>query len=189
MKSISTVVLGLDWLNERIGRAVAWLILLMALNVAAAAVLRHVFGVEFIWLREAYTWMHGLVFMLGAGYTLLHDGHLRVDAVYRSRNARSKAIADLFGVIFFLIPFIAMVAWVSWPYVAAAWERFDGAREIGGLPGLFLLKTVILVFCLLVGLLGLALAGRSLLVLGGHPGASRPGAPRPGAPRIGGSSG
>ena len=100
MKSISTVVLGLDWLNERIGRAVAWLILLMALNVAAAAVLRHVFGVEFIWLRETYTWMHGLVFMLGPGYTLLHDGHLRVDAVYRSRNARSKAIADLFGVIF-----------------------------------------------------------------------------------------
>lgn len=168
MNSILVAVWALDWLNERIGRAVAWLVVLMALNVFAVFILRYVFGIELAWLREAYTWMHGIVFMAGAGYTLLHSGHLRIDIVFRSKSVRFKAFADLLGGLLFLFPFIAAVSWFSWPYVEAAWERLDGAREIGGLPGIYLLKTVILVFCLLVGLQGVAMAGRSVLTLSGR---------------------
>lgn len=176
MNTVLTVVRALDSINERVGRAVAWLVLLMALNVFAVLFLRYVFGIEFAWLRESYTWMHGLVFMAGAGYTLLNNGYLRVDIVYRSRNARFRALADLLGGLLFLIPFTVAVAWLSWPYVAAAWMHFDGAGEIGGLPGIFLLKSVILVFCLLLALQGVAMAGRSLLTLSGHPsGASNQG--------------
>lgn len=169
VNAVLAIVRALDWLNERIGRAVAWLMLLMALNVIAVFVLRYAFAIEIAWLREAYTWMHGLVFMVGAGYALLKNGYLRIDIVYRSRSVRFRALADLLGCLLFLFPFVAALAWLSWPYVLAAWARLDGAREIGGLPGIFLLKSVILVFCLVLGLQGLAMAGRAVLTLGGRP--------------------
>ncbi|MBL6929166.1 MAG: TRAP transporter small permease subunit [Rhodospirillales bacterium] len=156
---------ALDGLNERVGRAVAWLVLLMALNVFIVFFLRHVFAVELAWLRESYAWMHGIIFMAGAGYTVLNNGFLRVDIIYRKKDARQRAVADLTGALAFLAPFAITVAWLSWPYVAEAWTRLDGAGEIGGLPGVFLLKSVILVFCLLIGLQGAALVGRSIMVL------------------------
>ena len=168
MNTVTAAVRGLEWLNERLGRAMAWLVLLMILDVFAAFILRYVFSADFDWLRDSYTWMHGLVFMIGAGYTLLHDGYLRVDILYRSRSTRFKAAADLLGGLLFLIPFTVAVAWVSWSYVAAAWARFDGVGEIGSLPGAFLFKTVILAFCVLVGLQGIAIVGRSILTLRGH---------------------
>ncbi len=113
--------------------------------------------------------------MLGAGYTLLHDGHVRVDIFYREASSRRKAMVDLAGAALLLLPFVVMIAWVSWPYVLVSWQRLEGSREAGGLPGLFLLKSVLLAFCLLVGLQGLAMAARAILALAGHVRAPAPG--------------
>lgn len=171
------MVRAVDRFNDAVGRVTAWLTLAMVLLTFAVVVLRYVFNIGFVAMQESYVWLHGVVFMAGAGYTLFHGGHVRVDVFYRPRNDRYKAWVDLVGSIFLLMPMIAAVGWTAWPYVADSWGRLEASREAGGLPGLFLLKSVILVFVFLVGLQGLALAGRSILVLAGRPG-FQPGAER-----------
>jgi len=169
LDALAAAVRAVDRLNDLIGRAMAWLCAAMVLTTFAVVVLRYAFAVGFVWLQESYVWMHALVFMLGAGYTLLHDGHVRVDVFYRPRGPRFKAWVDLVGSLVLLLPFVSVVGYISYGYVADSWGRLEASREAGGLPGLFLLKTVIPLFCVLVGLQGLALAGRSLLVLTRHP--------------------
>lgn len=159
----------IDGINERIGRGVAWLTLAMVLITFVVVILRYVYAVGWVWLQESYVWLHGMVFMLGAGYTLKHNGHVRVDIFYRPNGARYKAIIDLCGSLLLLLPLICVVFFVSYGYVFDSWLRLEESREAGGLPGLFILKSVILLFCLLIGLQGLSLAGRSILVLSGHP--------------------
>jgi len=161
-------VRAVDRLNDWIGRSVAWLTLAMVLVTFLVVVLRYVFSLGWVWMQESYVWLHGIVFMVAAGYTLLHNGHVRVDIFYRPASARYKAWVDLLGALFFLLPVIALALWASWDYVITAWSRFEGSREAGGLPGLFLFKTVLWIFCVTVALQGLSLASRSLLVLAGH---------------------
>lgn len=170
MELIAGFVRGVDRINEIVGRVIAWLTLLMVLTTFFVAAMRYGFAWGRVWIQESYVWIHGIVFMLGAGYTLLHDGHVRVDIFYRPADARFKAWVDLFGTLFLLLPVILMVFWVSWPYVLESWVKVEASREAGGLEGLFLLKTVILGFCVLMAAQGLALAGRSVLILAGHPG-------------------
>ena len=169
MKGPIAFVNLVDSVNERIGRGVAWLTLLMVLITFVVVVLRYVYAIGWVWLQESYVWLHGMVFMFGAGYTLLHNGHVRVDIFYRPNSPRYKAWIDLLGSLLLILPLIVVVFLVSFDYVADSWARLEESREAGGLPGLFLLKSVLLVFCTLMGLQGLSLAGRSLLALAGHP--------------------
>lgn len=169
MRAIERFVLAVERINESVGRAAAWLTLAMVLITFLVVVLRYVFAIGFVWMQESYVWLHGIVFMLGAGYTLAHDGHVRVDIFYRDARPRTKAAVNLCGAALLLLPFVLLIGWVSWPYVAVAWQRFEGSREAGGLPGLFALKSVLLAFCLLLGLQGLAMAGRAVLQLAGRP--------------------
>lgn len=159
----------IDRMNERIGRGVAWLTLLMVLITFAVVILRYVYAIGWVWLQESYVWLHGMVFMLGAGYTLLHNAHVRVDIFYRRNSARYKATIDLFGTLLLLLPVVGVVIFVSYDYVLKSWLGLEESREAGGLPALFLLKSVIVMFCVLIGLQGLSLAARSYLVLVGHP--------------------
>jgi TRAP-type mannitol/chloroaromatic compound transport system permease small subunit len=168
MDKLAALVRSIDRLNDAVGRGVAWLTLAMVLTAFAVVLLRYVFAIGWVGMQESYVWLHGIVFMLGAGYTLLHDGHVRVDIFYRGAAVRRKALVDLFGSLLLLLPVVVVVFSVSFDYVADSWARLEESREAGGLPALFLLKTVILGFCVLLGLQGLALAGRSLLVLRGH---------------------
>lgn len=168
MRALEGFALVVDWINERVGRAAAWLTLAMVLITFAVVILRYVFSIGFVWLQESYVWLHGVVFMLGAGYTLLHDGHVRVDIFYREASPRGKAIIDLMGALLLLLPFVVMIVWVSWPYALVSWQRLEGSREAGGLPGLFLLKSVLVAFCVLLGLQGLAMAAQAILALAGH---------------------
>ena len=104
--SLIAVVRIIDGFNEWVGRAVSWLVVLMVINVFCVVVLRYIFSVGWIWMQETYVWMHGTVFMLGAGYTLLHDGHVRIDLFYREASARYKAAVNLVGSLFLALPLI-----------------------------------------------------------------------------------
>lgn len=168
MSVLAAFVRTIDRINDVVGRATAWLTLAMVVITFVVVILRYVFSLGFVWMQESYVWLHGIVFMVGAGYTLLHGGHVRVDIIYREANPRYKAWVDLFGALLLLTPVIVMIWWVAWPYVVSSWSRFEESREAGGLPGLFLLKSIILVFCIAVGLQGLSLAARSILVLSGR---------------------
>lgn len=169
MDKLEAFARGVDALNERIGRAVSWLTLAMVLVTFFVAVMRYGFAWGRVWIQESYVWMHGIVFMIGAGYTLLHNGHVRVDIFYRPASLRYRALVDLSGSLLLLLPMVVTVFAVSWPYVLESWLKLETSREAGGLPGLFLLKTVILLFCVLVGLQGLSLAAKAFLALRGRP--------------------
>jgi TRAP-type mannitol/chloroaromatic compound transport system permease small subunit len=168
VRALARFVGFVDKLMETIGRGVAWLTLAMVLTTFLVVVLRYGFALGWVWMQETYVWLHGIVFMIGAGYTLLHDDHVRVDIFYRPANPRHKALVNLLGVFVLLLPVLAIVAYVAWPYVIESWSKLEGSREAGGLPGLFLLKTMILGFCALVALQGLALAARGILILAGR---------------------
>ena len=156
---------ALDAFARRTGQAVAWLTLAMVLATLAVVVLRYGAGVGLIWLQESVTWMHATVFMLGTGYTLAADEHVRVDVFYRGFSPRTRAGVDLAGTLLFLLPFCAFLAWQSWPYVASSWQVGERSREAGGLPMLYLLKAVIPLMTLVLLLAGTSLALRSLAVL------------------------
>ena len=167
MAGLAAFVRWVDRLNDVIGRGVAWLTLAMVLITVAVVILRYIYSVGWVWMQESYVWLHGIVFMLGSGYTLLHNGHVRVDILYRTAGVRYKALIDILGSFLLLLPMVIVVFLVSIDYVTASWLKLEESREAGGLPGLFLLKSVILAFCLLLGLQGLSLAGRSVLALSG----------------------
>lgn len=167
MRALAAFVRAVDRLNEHVGRVVAWLTLATVLICAGVVFLRYALSIGFIWMQELYVWTYAVVFMVGAGYTLLHGGHVRVDIFYARMSARRKAVVDLIGTIVFLLPWLAVLLAVALPYVSASWALAEPSSQNGGLPGLFLLKTVILVFGVLLGLQALALIARSLLVLGG----------------------
>lgn len=168
MNAVIALIRVIDRANDLIGRGVAWLTLAMVLITFVVVVLRYVFSIGFVWVQESYVWLHGVVFMVGAGYTLLHEGHVRVDIFYREGSPRFKAGVDLFGSLALLLPVIVMIWIVAWPYVVSSWTSFEESREAGGLPGLFMLKSVILVFCVTLGMQAISLALRSILVLAGR---------------------
>ena len=168
IRALAAFVRVTDQVNDVIGRGVAWLTLAMVLITFLVVLLRYGFSLGWVAMQESYVWLHGVVFMVGAGYTLLHGGHVRVDLVYATARPRFKAWVDLLGSLFLLLPVIAVVAVNAIPYVAFSWKWLEASREAGGLEGVFLLKSVILVFCLLIGLQGLALAARNALILLGH---------------------
>ena len=159
-----------DRLNEKVGRAVAWLTLGTVAVCFLVVVLRYVFSIGFVWMQELYVWQHATVFMVGAGYTFLHGGHVRVDIFYARMSTRRRAWVDLVGTLVFLLPWLGVVLWYGYPFLALSWRLLEPSAQSDGLPGYFILKSVIPVFCVLVGLQGLALAARSLLVLRGREG-------------------
>jgi len=167
---------GIDHLTLAVGRAVRWLALAVVLLQFAVVLLRYLAGVGSIWLSETVIYGHAALFMLAAAWTLRDDGHVRVDVFYSEASPRAKAMIDLTGALLLLIPFVTVVAWFSLPYVARSWAILERSREVSGLPLVYLLKTLIPLFALLLGLQGVAQAIRAAGVLCA-PGASEP--PRP----------
>ncbi|MGB0749631.1 MAG: TRAP transporter small permease subunit [Magnetospiraceae bacterium] len=159
----------IDAINQRIGTAVAWLALVMVVVQFAVVVLRYVFGLGFIMMQESVIYMHSLVFMVGAGYTLLHGGHVRVDIFYSAASPKRKALVDLLGCLLLLLPVCILLFWASLPYVELSWSSYEGSKETSGIQAVFLLKTVILIFAALLTLQGVGLAVRSLATLTGAP--------------------
>jgi TRAP-type mannitol/chloroaromatic compound transport system permease small subunit len=154
-----------DGINEFLGGAVSWLSLLMVLVTFIIVVLRYAFDLGWIWLQESVTFMHAALFLIGAAYTLKHEGHVRVDIFYRKFTPRTRAWVDLGGALFLLLPVCLFIFSVSWGYVAQSWELNEGSREAGGLDGVYLLKSLMLVMAGLLVLQGLSQAMRRLMSL------------------------
>ncbi|GBF31758.1 hypothetical protein MnTg04_01724 [bacterium MnTg04] len=118
---LKTIVRLIELLNERVGRAVSWLVVLMVFTTFLVAVLRYGLSLGWVWLQESYVWMHGIIFMVAAGYTLLHDGHVRIDLIYGAVGTKTKAWINLLGVLLLLLPMLAVVWWAAYPYVLLSW--------------------------------------------------------------------
>jgi TRAP-type mannitol/chloroaromatic compound transport system permease small subunit len=157
----------LDGVNRSIGVIVAWLALAMVLVTFVVVVLRYLFDSGSIALQESVTYMYAILFMLGAAYTLQQDGHVRVDILYQRFSRRGRAWVDLLGTLFLLTPVSVFLLLSSWGYVADAWSIREGSREAGGIPGVWLLKTLLVVMPLLMLLQGLIWVLRNGLFLAG----------------------
>lgn len=158
---------AIDRFTSAVGRAIAWAMPLMVLIQVAVVLMRYVFGLGSIWMQESIVYLHGTIFLLAAGYTLAVDAHVRVDIFYREAAPRIRALVDTVGAAAFLLPMCGVILWVSQPYVARSWSILEGSRETSGIQGVFLLKSLILVFAGLLALQGVAIILRGLAALAG----------------------
>ena len=134
------------------GKAIAWLTVVMVLLTFTIVILRYGFNLGWIWLQESVTYLHVAVFTIAAAWTLQQDGHVRVDIFYSKMSAQKQALVDLVGTLLFLIPFCLFIIIIAWSYVSNSWGLMESSREAGGLPLLFLLKSLIIVMpALLLG--------------------------------------
>ena len=168
VQALRAFVSRIDALNDRIGRAAAWLTLGCVLTCFAVVVLRYAFGIGFPWLQELYVWQHAAVFMAGAGYTMLQRGHVNVDVLYGRLSARGQAWIDIVGTLVFLFPWLAVVALTSAPFVLSSWSIREASSTSGGLPAVYVLKSLVWVFCAVLFVQGLALIARRALFLVGQ---------------------
>lgn len=135
----------LEGLNLWLGQSVSWLALAMVLVTFLVVVLRYVFDLGWIAMQESITYMHATLFMLATAYTLGRGGHVRVDIFYSQRfSPRQRAWVDFLGTLLLLVPVCLFILVSSYDYVAESWSLREGSREAGGLPGVWLLKTLIL---------------------------------------------
>ncbi|MCG6656560.1 TRAP transporter small permease subunit [Halomonas campisalis] len=157
----------LDGITEMVGRAIAWLVLVMMVVQFAIVVMRYAFSIHSVVMQESVMYMHAMVFMLGAAWTLRHDGHVRVDIFYRRLSERGRAWIDLLGTLFLLIPVALFIAIGSFAYVRSSWAILERSPD-GGIPGVYLLKSLILVMMALLLIQGVAQLIRQAMILRGQ---------------------
>ncbi len=165
--TLKRLITAIECISEWSGRAVAWLVLAMVLVIIYDVTMRYAFQTGSVALQELEWHLFALLFLLGAAYTLKHDGHVRVDIFYNSRwmTDRRRAMIDLFGGLFLLVPFCLMIIIASLPFVANSFGMGEGSPDPGGLPHRFLLKAAIPVGFSLLLLQGVASMLRALCLL------------------------
>jgi len=181
---VSRALALLAGLVRLIGRGASWLILGMVLITFLIVALRYGLNEGRVWMQESVIYLHAAVFMLAAAWTWQEDGHVRVDIFYRKRSPRGKALTNLLGTLFFVIPVSVYLVVVSWDYVAASWRLLEGSRQAGGLPLVYLLKSLVLALPVLLLLQAVcAVAGQLAVLRGSAPTGRDPKAPgAPGTP-------
>lgn len=164
----------IDGLNEWVGRAVAWATLLMVLIQFVLVMMRYVFSAQdflflsTLWWQEAIVYLHGTLIMAAAGYTFLHNGHVRVDIFYREASERRKDWTDLIGSVLFLLPVCYLIYWSALPNVLLSWRNLEGSTETSGIPYKYLLKSTVLVLATLLALQAISTAVKAAMRLAGH---------------------
>lgn len=152
----------IDSFHHFLCRLVSWFTLFMVLITLAIVVLRYGFNLGWIAMQESVMYLHGMVFLLGAAHTLRVNEHVRVDIFYRRFSLEKQAKVDIFGSLLLLMPVNLFVFIISFDYVIRAWEVLEDSQDAGGIPALFLLKSLILVFAFTMLLQGIAEVIRNL---------------------------
>lgn len=146
----------IDALVERCGKLLAALVPIMVLLTFGIVVARYLFDLGTIAGQEAVMYLHGTTFMLGFAYALKHNAHVRVDVLANQFSSRTRAWVDLTGHLLFLLPMCVCIIWFSWDYVSAAWRVREGSAEVGGIPAVYLLKSLLIASSVLLLLQGLS---------------------------------
>ncbi|HRQ58119.1 MAG TPA: TRAP transporter small permease subunit [Azoarcus taiwanensis] len=165
LKILAFLMRAINMVNKIVGNVFSTLALGIVLVCFAVVVERYLFSTTRLWMQDLYVWLNGAMFTAVAGYALFRNQHVRVDIFYRPASNRRKAIADLIGVCAFLLPFMYIVTTYSMTYVQRSWRFMEGSANVGGMPGLYILKSFLFVFTALVALQGLAMLIRSVLIL------------------------
>lgn len=157
LKSITLYIArSLEAITEWTGKIIAWLTLLMVLAVITVLILRNIFHISAIPLQESVSYMHAIIFMLGAAFTLKHNDHVRVDVFYQTFSDKTKAVIDSLGFLLLLLPVSLFIFIYCIDYVVFNWELKEGSNQIGGLPYLYLLKSLLIIMPIALILQGMA---------------------------------
>ena len=168
MEFVKRLCAWVDQINTWVGRFVAWTTALVVVVVFVDVVMRYVFRTSFVFTQELEWHLFAFIFLIGAGYTLLKDGHVRVDIFYQRMSPKNQAWINLLGVIFFLIPGCLLIIITSMKFVAHSFAVMEGSPDPGGIPYRWLLKACIPVGFVLVLIQGISLGLKSLLIITGH---------------------
>lgn len=162
-----------DTLTTRIGAVLSVLVWFIAAVIVIVVVLRYVFHISMTWLQDTYIAIHAVVFMLGCSVAMLQDAHVRVDIFQGRWPPRKRAVVEIVGASLFTLPWLIALGWLSTPFVLTSWKILEGSFQPNGLPGVYLLKSVLIIFCVLMTLQCLSIVARAILVLLGDEQASR----------------
>jgi TRAP-type mannitol/chloroaromatic compound transport system permease small subunit len=166
--SIANKITGsIDFINEWVGRGVAWTTFGLVLVVFIDVVMRYAFNTSYVFTQELEWHIFSFIFLVGAGYTLLHDGHVRVDIFYQAVSPKAQAWINLLGVIFFLIPGCYLIIQTSAEFALSSWDVMEGSSDPGGIPYRFIIKGFIPLGFFLLLLQGISLGIKSILVITG----------------------
>ena len=160
LKTLSSLI---DKINEWVGRGVAWVTLVLVVVIFIDVVMRYLFNTSYVFTQELEWHLFAFIFLIGAGYTLLQDGHVRVDIIYQRLGLKGQAWINLLGVIFFLIPGCLMVISTSWKFALNSFMIMEGSPDPGGIPFRFIVKGFIPAGFFLLLIQGISLGMHSLM--------------------------
>lgn len=146
----------MDKISIRVGHAASWMTLILVLVTMYDVIMRYIFKAGSIWIQESEWHLFAANFMLAASWTLLRNGHVRVDIFYVKFSTKTKAWIDLIGSILFLLPFCILIVYSSIPFVFDSWSMLEGSSDPGGLPARYILKSVIPLTFILLALQGIS---------------------------------
>lgn len=165
----------LDDISYRIGEITKWALPLLVLSIAFSVFALSIFGLNWTKLSESAAYFHASVIMLGAAATLLAGQHVRVDIFHTRMSAKSRSLVDFAGFYALLLPVCLIIIWDSQSFVNFAWRIFEGSSENDGIQGVFLLKTLVPVFAVMMIAQSLSIAMRAAMCLHGKERPARPG--------------
>jgi TRAP-type mannitol/chloroaromatic compound transport system permease small subunit len=165
MNVLRAISRWIDALNRQVGNFVAWTTALVVVVVFVDVVMRYAFDTSFVFTQELEWHLFAFIFLMGAGYTLLKDGHVRVDIFYQRLGPKARAWINFVGVLLFLIPGCIMIISTSLKFTLTAYSVMEGSPDPGGIPYRWILKACIPAGFVLVLLQGLSLGIQSLLTI------------------------
>jgi TRAP-type mannitol/chloroaromatic compound transport system permease small subunit len=133
MKALLTISRAIDAINERVGRLLLWLVLIVVLVSAANATSRYLLNLASNAWLELQWYLFAAIFLGCAGYTLLHNEHIRIDVISSRLSRRAQIWIDILGTVFFLLPVSLYLMWLSWPIFMFAWTSGEVSNQAGGL--------------------------------------------------------
>ncbi len=165
MRFLKELCNKIDKLNIWVGKGAAWVTLLLVLVVFIDVVMRYMFEMSFVFVQELEWHLFAFIFLIGAGNTLLKDGHVRVDIIYQRLGPKAKAWINMLGVIFFLIPGCYLIMETSSKFVYHSWSVMEVSPDPGGIPYRFVLKSCIPIGFTLILLQGISLGIKSFFTI------------------------
>lgn len=163
--SMGKIAGGIDALNERIGQFVSWIVTLLVAVVFIDVIMRYAFNTSFVFTQELEWHLFGFIFLMGAGYTLLYDQHVRVDVIYQCLSKKAQAWVNLLGCIFFLFPGVALIIYISSVFTWESLKFLEGSPDPGGIPFRFILKGCVPLGFVLFFLQGISMFNHNLNII------------------------
>lgn len=162
-----TILGSLDYFTETLGRTISWLNLMLVFMVCLVVILRYVLNIGSIAMQESAMYLHAIIFLGASGYTLKQDDHVRVDVFYRNMSPKKQALINSLGTLFLLTPVCLFIGIMSWEYIVSSWSIRETSNDPGGLPFIYLLKSLLLVMVVSLLLQGFAELLRSVMIIKG----------------------